>query len=254
MDKLLIIDVSSNQDHPINWAKVKAAGVDGAILKATQGTNYINPFFLEDLRGCDENKIPVMAYHFAGFGNVVEEVAAFERVAGPKARVLDIETSTNIRWANTFLGALKNKYHLNNGQIMLYGSASSIPHVRTSLLWVAAYNDVGPGIPNTAMWQYSQTGHIDGIANNVDLSHWMGTVDQFNMFFGVHLPPYTKNPTPEDLDKAGLVLLPNPTAAHEAISNGWTIYVWDGRSFVGASASEANGTPEYASKKYKSKR
>lgn len=254
MNKPLIIDCSSNQDHPIDWAKVKMAGVDGVILKATQGTNYINPYFLEDLRGCTENKIPVMAYHFAGFGNVSEEVMEFERVAGTRARVLDIETSTNVRWANAFLEELRNKYHFNTGQTMLYGSASSIPRIHTSLLWVAAYNNVGPGVPNTALWQYSQTGHIDGIANNVDLSHWMGTQDQFDMFFGVHLPPSTKNPTPEELEKAGLVLLPNPAAAHEAISNGWTIYVWDGRSFVGASASEAHGTPEYASKKYKSKR
>jgi hypothetical protein len=64
-------------------------------------------------------------------------------------------------------------------------------------------------------------------------------------------PVPTKNPTPAELKKAGLVLLPDPAAAREAKSHGWTIYVWGGTSFVAASSTEPKGTPEYASVDYK---
>ncbi len=179
----LIIDVSSNQDHPINWAAVKKAGVAGVILKATQGTSYVNPFFHEDLLGCDENKIPVMAYHFAMFENVTEEARAFIRVAGARARALDIETSSNLAWANGFLRTLHDKYNFAHDQTMLYGSASSIPRKGLiSLLWVADYG-ASPG--PCACWQYTEKGKIAGIANAVDMSHWLGTKQQFDAFFGV---------------------------------------------------------------------
>jgi GH25 family lysozyme M1 (1,4-beta-N-acetylmuramidase) len=69
--------------------------------------------------------------------------------------------------------------------MMLYGSASSIPHTGAVLLWVAAYNNEGPGVPETALWQFSETGTIEGIANHVDLSHWLGSQEEFKTFFSV---------------------------------------------------------------------
>ncbi len=60
-------------------------------------------------------------------------------------------------------------------------------------------------------------------------------------------PKPTKNPTAEDLKKAGLVLLTSPAEARRAISHGWTIYIWGGTQFEHASKSEPKGTPEYAS-------
>lgn len=181
----LIIDVSSNQDHPIDWAKVKRAGVKGVILKATQGTNYVNPFFEEDLKACNKNGIPVMAYHFAMFTNVNDEARAFMKVAGARARALDIETSTNLIWSNEFLRILQKRYSFADNEMMLYGSASSIPRKGlTSLLWVADYGVAKPPLP-CACWQYTGTGKIAGIANEVDLSYWTGTVQQFDAFFSV---------------------------------------------------------------------
>jgi lysozyme len=181
----LIIDVSANQVHPISWSKVKKAGVAGVILKATQGTGYVNPDFEEDLKGCNDAKLPVMAYHFAMFEDVAAEVAAFEKVAGARARVLDIETSTNLAWSNTFLKALQDKYQFAHDETMLYGSKSSIPRKGLiSLLWVADYGVKSVGVP-CAMWQFTENGKVAGIANEVDQSYWMGTSAQFDAFFSV---------------------------------------------------------------------
>jgi lysozyme len=187
MTELLIVDVSANQDHPINWAEVKKAGVHGAILKATQGTNYFNPFFEEDLKGCNDAGIPVMAYHFAMFEDVAAEVAWFKKYAGVRARALDIETSTNLAWANTFLKAIRDEFKFADNETMLYGSSSNMGDIRrgvTSLMWVANYSEAKPPFP-CACYQYSESGHIEGIANHVDLSHWTGTQKQFDAFFSV---------------------------------------------------------------------
>lgn len=179
-----IIDVSSNQAHPINWTEVKKAGVAGVILKATQGLGYTNPFFERDLKGCNDNKIPVMAYHFAMFSTAVAEAEHFIRVAGARARVLDIETSSNLAWANEFLKTIHCHLGLVDDQTMLYGSASSLPRRGLiSLRWVADYG-VSTVSPPCALWQFSETGEIAGIENEVDLSRWMGTPAQFDRFFG----------------------------------------------------------------------
>jgi GH25 family lysozyme M1 (1,4-beta-N-acetylmuramidase) len=169
----------------VDWAKVKAAGVAGVILKATQGVNYVNPFFEEDLKGCNQHKIPVMAYHFAEFGNAEDEVKAFTRVAGARSRALDIETSTNLPWANQFLRLLQSQFAFAEAETLLYGSADTIPRTGLiSLLWVAGYDIKDPGKP-CALWQYSDEGHIEGIANHVDVSKWTGTEGEFKDFFGI---------------------------------------------------------------------
>lgn len=179
-----IVDVSSNQVHPIDWIAVKEAGCVGVIVKATQGLHYVNPFFEEDVKSCVALSLPVMAYHFATFEPVKEEVAAFRKVAGARARALDIETSTNLGWATNFLRLIEKDGDLKPDQTMLYGSASTIPRKGvTSLLWIADYGQ-NPGQP-CECWQYTQSGQISGIANAVDVSRWLGTQAQFDAFFGV---------------------------------------------------------------------
>ncbi len=182
MTDQLIVDVSSNQTHPIEWAQVKKAGVKGVILKATQGIGYVNPFFEEDLKGCNANGIAVMAYHFAEFTNVEAEAEAFMKVAGARARALDIETSSDLAWANAFIRLLQARYSLAVDQTLLYGSSSTIPRKGlVSFLWIADYS-ADPGKP-CACWQYTQAGKIPGIANGVDLSRWVGSQDEFDDFF-----------------------------------------------------------------------
>lgn len=185
MTKPRIIDVSSNQDHPISWSAVKKSGVVGVILKATQGLTYVNPYFEEDLKGCLAAGLPVAAYHFATFTSAIAEARAFRKVAGTRARALDIETSTDLTWSNEFLGLLQECGGLAHDQTMLYGSASSLPSKGLiSLLWVADYGVKTPGRP-CALWQFTETGKVAGIANTVDISYWLGTPAQFAAFFGI---------------------------------------------------------------------
>jgi hypothetical protein len=227
----MILDLSSNNAHPINYAAVKGAGVTGVIVKATDGTSYTNPYFHQDVAGFQAVGVPVLGYHFAEFGNVQAEVNHFKSVAGPLARVLDSETNTNATWQNAFLSALG----LWPNQRMNYGSASSLPRT-TSLLWVADYG-ANPGFGDC--WQFTETGHVAGISGNVDLSTWTGSTANFNSLFGVATPAPPPTPPPPTvwtvkpltgqyghLNAPVVALVPTPTG------NGYTEVASDGGTFA----------------------
>lgn len=60
----LVIDVSDNQAHPIDWGKVKEAGIKGAIIKLSQGDGYTNEDAAEDIAGAMAVGIRVAGYHY----------------------------------------------------------------------------------------------------------------------------------------------------------------------------------------------
>jgi hypothetical protein len=178
----IIVDLSSNNGHPIDYAAAKASGVIAAIIKATEGTGYTNPFYGADTAGFAAVGVPVIAYHFASFGDAVAEAAHFVSVAGDKARVLDSETNSNVEWQNEFLSAL----HLPSNEEMDYGSASTLPRsgIR-ALLWPASYGrDYGFG----DAWQFTDAQVVDGIPGLVDASVWIGSLADFNSLFNIEPP------------------------------------------------------------------
>ena len=68
-DPVFGIDVSSHQDargkKPIDWKKAKAAGVEFAWIKTTQGKTHIQPALQQRVHGCVEAGIPWGPYLFA---------------------------------------------------------------------------------------------------------------------------------------------------------------------------------------------
>ena len=163
-----VIDVSSNQhpgNAPINWKEVAGAGVTTAIIKATQGTNYVNPFFHSDVAGALAAGLEVMAYHYADFGSSAQlEAEFFLGVAGHLAQCLDIETSENAAWARSFMQALGRPA----AELLVYGSASSLVGIHAqipALAWPAAY---GQGYPGWGvLWQFTSTARIPGIVGKL---------------------------------------------------------------------------------------
>lgn len=119
--QLKVIDVSSWQ-HPggaaIDFEKVAADGVQGVIVKATQGTSYTNPFFHGDVEAAHAAGLLVGAYHFAEPGrSTPDEQAAFHRgvIQGLDLELgtwLDLEETGGLAthelspWAEQFVAAL----------------------------------------------------------------------------------------------------------------------------------------------------
>jgi Glycosyl hydrolases family 25 len=183
-----IIDISSNQHPngaPINWAQVAEAGVTTAIIKATQGTTYVNPFFRTDVRGAQAAGLDVLAYHFAEFTNAAAEAAFFLANAGEMAACGDFETSLNANWMLAFLQALGRPVNMCMG----YGSASTFRLVYQripALPWVAAYGQNYPGWG--VLWQFTSSAEIPGIVGNVDESSWHGSEIQYETLFSKTVP------------------------------------------------------------------
>jgi len=190
-----IVDISSNNPHPINWHAVKAAGIDAVMVKATEGTQYTNPFYHGDMADARAAGVLGAAYHFARFANPIAEANYFRGVAGHDAKILDVEDSTNVAWMNQFLAALGEA----STQEMTYGSASTLPNnISRGLLWVAAWGGAAPA-KNEALWQYTDAGTIPGINAPVDVSAWLGSEAQYAAFFGdvsPVIPPGPPHPVP----------------------------------------------------------
>lgn len=63
-----MVDVSSNNHHtdaPFDWKAAKAAGYGAAMIKATEGANYVNPWLERDAIGAHEADFLLGYYHYA---------------------------------------------------------------------------------------------------------------------------------------------------------------------------------------------
>jgi lysozyme len=194
-----VIDVSSDQhpnNAPIDWPAVARAGVTTALIKATQGTTYVNPWLASDLQGASEAGLDVRCYHFADFTNADAEAAFFVQHAGRFARAGDFETSRDVAWMRQFLQALGAPAD----QLLAYGSASTLVGIYQQLpamAWVAEYQVLSPGWG--VLWQFSETATIPGITGPVDEDRWQGSEIQYDVYFGIYdpqpLPLPIKEPT-----------------------------------------------------------
>jgi GH25 family lysozyme M1 (1,4-beta-N-acetylmuramidase) len=198
------VDVASFQ-HPngaaIDWTKVAGAGIQFAAVKATEGAYYKNPFALSDLQNARAAGLSVMAYAFAipnGNGSSANPVTQADYLlsylgnAGgtPPRIMLDIEynpygaqcyglsKSAMVTWIASFDAEILAK----TGQDpILYvpppwwqactGNAAAFHRLP---VWVPDYSSAtSPILPTGwstwAFWQYSSTGHVNGISAAVDL-------------------------------------------------------------------------------------
>jgi hypothetical protein len=165
---------------------VAASGVSAAVIKATEGTAYVNPWLGRDLADAAAAGLAVSTYHFARMGNPVAEARFYLATAGLLAQVLDYETNTSVVWARSFLGTLNRA----PSSAMTYGSTSTLSgfyQQLPSLAWPAAYNQGYPGWG--AMWQYTSSGNVPGITGSVDLSSWHGGETLYDNFFRINAPP-----------------------------------------------------------------
>lgn len=195
-----VIDVSSWQGD-IDWAKAKADGVEGAIIRLGYGWgNYADAKAQRNINECKRLGIPfgIYWYSYAYDANCARaegnDVAAKLRQMGVSPNDLkypvyyDLEKWT---WAghtppinpnvysgmtNAWYGALQSAGYKNLG-VYSYTSYLQGPlnnaNIYAKTRWVAQY---GPQMEFTAFgtndrgWQYTSSGQINGISGNVDMS------------------------------------------------------------------------------------
>lgn len=195
-----VIDVSSWQGD-IDWAKAKADGVEGAIIRLGYGWgNYADAKAQRNINECKRLGIPfgIYWYSYAYDANCARaegnDVAAKLRQMGVSPNDLkypvyyDLEkwtwaghtppTNPNVYsgMTNAWYGALQSAGYKNLG-VYSYTSYLQGPlnnaNIYAKTRWVAQY---GPQMEFTAFgtndrgWQYTSSGQINGISGNVDMS------------------------------------------------------------------------------------
>ncbi len=179
----------------INWAKVKSAGVQVAILKATDKNNGPEPAFARNYAGATAQGIKVGCYRYvyartvAAAENEARKVlAVIQGKAMPAGVWLDVEDKTlrGIPRATMLkmIAAMTRIIQAAGYQVGIYTNPDWYNHVldvsRITLpFWVASWgtNNGKPQRKPTikaqhtlAGWQYTDKGRVAGISTAVDLS------------------------------------------------------------------------------------
>ena len=193
-----VIDISHFNGSP-DWAKVKASGILGVIHKATQGVKAVDSTFAAARTAVPAAGLLWGAYHF-GTGDAEGSAQAqfFLDTVKPDANticVIDFEPNPSgtempldhlFGWIETVQKATGRAPVVYGGKSLLFGAVgkASHPTLAACPLWVAEYNTHAEpdSIPQQiwkswALWQYTESGAIDGVTGNVDRSRFNGTVD-----------------------------------------------------------------------------
>jgi GH25 family lysozyme M1 (1,4-beta-N-acetylmuramidase) len=237
---LLGTDVASYQ-HPggkaINWATVAASGQAFTIVKATESTNYTNPYVMTDVTGARAAGLLVGVYHFAHPDvSATAQADYFARqvngIGGTLLPpVLDLEqtgglsSAALISWTSSFLARVRQ----DTGRIpMIYSGpyfwstamAGSTAFSRYPL-WEAHYTTATQpqsitGWPTWTLWQYSDgtfgsPAAVPGIPAVVDRDRFAGTKAQLVALAsssrpGIQ-PPFTGTATASQFPDSTFVLV-----------------------------------------------
>ena len=183
------IDVSKWQEK-IQWNKVKASGIDFAIIRAGYGkeSNQIDPYFHENIKGAQSNGIKCGAYWYSyalSAAEAEQEANLFlSTIKGYKLEypvVLDIEDNSIAKLGKTtctsIVRAFCNKIEKAGYYATFYTNPNWLKnHLNSDELlnrydlWLSHWNTDKPSY-NCGIWQYSDKGKVDGINGDVDLNY-----------------------------------------------------------------------------------
>lgn len=169
-----------------DWQKVKNAGIQVVINKATEGTYYRDKY-IQYRRGiCKQLGILFGTYHFAGHENIASEVDAFigytSRMQFDTIYWLDIEQPPkgySWRWQGSYPATYTNQFinlfeQKTNKEIGIYTNKTFYNDflkgkISSNIkLWIASYGVTNCPY-NGISWQYTENGRVPGIPNNVDM-------------------------------------------------------------------------------------
>jgi len=189
-------DISKYQDY-VDFVKLKKAGVDFVMLRVGargygSGQLVLDEYFTDNIKRATDAGLEVGVYFFSQAINEAEAVeeanmvlenikdyriaypVAFdmEYIANDTSRIDNLSKTEKTTITKTFLDTIKNAGYIP----MIYGNKEwLIKHVDMSKLtaydvWLSQQQDI-PDYPyKFSMWQYSNSGTLDGIAGYADLN------------------------------------------------------------------------------------
>ena len=177
------IDVSEWQGS-IDWKKVKASGIDCAIIRYADGT-YLDPKFDYNMKNAKANGIHIGAYIFSrsktkeGAEKEAERLyKACKQYKPDMPLYIDLEASGLEKTANTVAQAFLQKMDKLGGKGGVYANLYWFNHYLADTLnkypakpmWVAQYySEITHKNPSLfGMWQFTSSSKVKGIKGNVD--------------------------------------------------------------------------------------
>lgn len=191
-----LIDVSSYQKNP-DWAQVKQAGYEGAILRI-RTSKGVDASWEYNYRACGEQEIARGAYRYSYALTIAQARAEAQEVLRTlDGRKLELGVWLDLEWSRQrALGSAKVK-RIANAWMKTIRNAGYECNVYCSLdwyknvcggldakYWIARYPKDDRGLMIASMkpnvgeiaWQYSRKGKVPGISGYVDLNEWYGTL------------------------------------------------------------------------------
>ena len=185
------IDVSEHNRN-IDWEKVKAAGIDYAIIRCGYGDNYDNQDdkqWLRNVSECERLGIPygVYIYSYAQSTDMATSEAqhVLRLISGHKLSYpvyFDMEDNSTLgsdfgAIAQTFCSTVQNAGYTVGVYANLNWWNNYLTDTRFNQWhrWVAQYNIQCDYSGTYAMWQYSSKELVDGIDGPVDMNYLIGT-------------------------------------------------------------------------------
>ena len=173
------IDVSKHQGT-IDWAQVKAAGVDYAIIRiayrgyGSDGKMRIDPQFEANISGARANGIDVGVYFFSQAVNVDEAVEEASLVLNTlNGRKLQYPVYIDMEYANAKRSGRADRISKRvrtDCAVAFCDDELTFSRISGYNIWVAHYTkSVTDFSHRYEMWQYSEKGKISGIKYKVDL-------------------------------------------------------------------------------------
>ncbi len=245
------IDVSRFQGN-INWTSVLNGGIDFAWAKATEGVNFVDINWVQNVTGANAAGVLVSGYHFAtpytgGVNDAAAEASDFYDAVSPYLGdgflrpALDLERGDSLsttalsNWVHDFMNAFSS---LSGGivPIIYMNTNYAVNEVNSSVniydLWLAnwTHNPNNPpggnadGVWNGYdLWQYSDNTSVSGISGAVDGDVFFGDLAAFSAKYVINTTP----PPPDDHGNssatATVVAIPSTTAGviGEASDTDW---------------------------------
>ncbi|EOQ18668.1 glycoside hydrolase family 25 protein [Bacillus cereus] len=175
-----IADISK-WNGAINWA-VAAPQLDLVIARVQDGSNYVDPMYNGYVANMKAHGVPFGNYAFCRFVSINDakkEAQDFWARGDKDAKfwVADVEVKTmgDMRAGTQAfidelrqLGAKKVGLYVGHHMYEPFGMAN----VNADFVWIPRYGGKKPAYP-CDMWQYTETGHIDGIGK-CDLNQLIG--------------------------------------------------------------------------------
>lgn len=214
------IDISSWQEN-IDLAPLPISFV---IVKATEGTDYVNPYCDPKIQQAKSLDLKWGFYHFAGTMGAIAEADYFvdncSGYFGQGIPVLDWEGEQDVAWVNAFVARVRERTGVN---CWIYGNPWRFNQGgvdQNCARWVASYPDVkapsydwNPGEPPytdglIACWQFASDGQVPGYSGNLDVNEFYGDRATWDAYAGVAPTPQPE-PAPEPAPEAGASVLEN---------------------------------------------